>query len=216
MPGSKGRVHVRLMFQPEIIAKSRKNTSTFSTAGRAMTQVGVLPLSAGKGVIQGVTGLFKSKEADEVPAIPELPAGQASVPIVQPATLGTLGSPPLPDAKSKTSLDGTHEPGTLRVTVLDAKDLPSADYKPYATIRSAWATRNSKRSMLERPQLRSGKLGLCFTYYFSLIFAGMKRSFLLLDLISPKSTFGYTITKHSERISYSVTVKLMWGLTYCL
>ncbi|KAK0198528.1 C2 domain-containing protein [Armillaria mellea] len=133
--GSKGRVHVRLMFQPEIIAKSRKNTSTFSTAGRAMTQVGVLPLSAGKGVIQGVTGLFKSKEADEVPAIPELPAGQASVPIVQPVTLGTLGSPPLPDARSKTSLDGTHEPGTLRVTVLDAKDLPSTDNKPYATIR---------------------------------------------------------------------------------
>ncbi|KAK0233307.1 C2 domain-containing protein [Armillaria fumosa] len=132
---SKGRVHVRLIFQPEIIAKSRKNTSTFSTAGRAMTQVGVLPLSAGKGVIHGVTGLFKNKEADEVPAIPELPAGQASVPIVPPATLGTLGSPPLPDAKSKTSLDGTHEPGTLRVTVLDAKDLPSTDNKPYATIR---------------------------------------------------------------------------------
>ncbi|KAK0208431.1 C2 domain-containing protein [Desarmillaria ectypa] len=133
--GSKGRVHVRLMFQPEIIAKSRKNTSTFSTAGRAMTQVGVLPLSAGKGVIQGVTGLFKSKEADEVPAIPELPAGQASVPIVQTDTLGTLGNRTLPDTKSKTSLDGTHEPGTLRVTVMDAKDLSSTDSKPYATIR---------------------------------------------------------------------------------
>ncbi|KAG7450195.1 tricalbin [Guyanagaster necrorhizus] len=132
--GPKGRVHVRLMFQPEIIAKSRKNTSTFSTAGRAMTQVGVLPLSAGKGVIHGVTGLFKSKDADEVPAIPELPAGQASVPIV-PDIISTLGSHILPDSKSKTSLDGTHEPGTLRVTVLDAKDLSSTDSKAYATIR---------------------------------------------------------------------------------
>jgi Ca2+-dependent lipid-binding protein len=29
----------------------------------------------------------------------------------------------------------SHEPGTLRVTVLDASDLPHHDAKPYATVR---------------------------------------------------------------------------------
>ena len=53
------------MFQPEIIVKSRKNTSTFSTAGRAMTQFGGLPVQAGKGVFHGVTGVFKGKGSKE-------------------------------------------------------------------------------------------------------------------------------------------------------
>lgn len=51
--GVKGSVRVRLVFQPAIIVKSRKNTSTFSTAGRAVTQVGSIPLGVGKGVAKG-------------------------------------------------------------------------------------------------------------------------------------------------------------------
>jgi Ca2+-dependent lipid-binding protein len=58
--GQKGRVRVKLLFQPKIIAKSRKTQSTFSTAGgRAMTTIGGLPVNAGKGVVHGVTGIFK-------------------------------------------------------------------------------------------------------------------------------------------------------------
>ncbi|KAJ7169501.1 C2 domain-containing protein [Mycena filopes] len=93
--GHGGHVRVRLMFLPEIIAKSRKNTST-----------------AGKGVLHGVTGVFKKgpKEDDNhPPPVPDIPSGQATLP--------------------------TSEPGTLRVTVLDAKDFASGDCKPYATIR---------------------------------------------------------------------------------
>ncbi|KAH6906705.1 transmembrane protein [Coprinopsis sp. MPI-PUGE-AT-0042] len=62
--GQKGRVRVRLLFQPKIIAKSRKTQSTFSSAGgRAMTTIGGLPVNAGKGVVHGVTGIFK-KDSD--------------------------------------------------------------------------------------------------------------------------------------------------------
>ncbi|KAJ7456618.1 C2 domain-containing protein [Mycena latifolia] len=128
--GQHGHIRVRLMFQPEIIAKSRKSTSTFSTAGRAMTQFGGLPVSAGKGVLHGVTGVFKKKEEEyQPPAVPDVPAGQASHPIGQPDTLHADGSSLSHEAPA------SNEPGTLRVTVLDAKDLSSSDSKPYATIR---------------------------------------------------------------------------------
>ncbi|KAJ7124724.1 C2 domain-containing protein [Mycena crocata] len=127
-----GHVRIRLMFQPEIIAKSRKNTSTFSTAGRAMTQFGGLPVSAGKGVLHGVTGVFKKgpKEEDFAPPpVPDVPSGQASHPIGQPDVLRADASSFSHEASSSS------EPGTLRVTMLDAKDLSSGDSKPYATIR---------------------------------------------------------------------------------
>lgn len=137
--GKKGQVHIRMMFQPEIIAKSRQKTSTFSSAGRAMTQIGGLPVSAGKGVIHGITGLFGGKDDDETrhthhaPPMPSAPAGQASHPIGQP---DSEGSKAFPSVKSMSSPEGTsQEPGTLRVTVLDAKDLSSSDSKPYVTIR---------------------------------------------------------------------------------
>ncbi|KAK4689249.1 hypothetical protein P7C73_g857, partial [Tremellales sp. Uapishka_1] len=51
--GEKGSLSVNLIFQPEIIARSRQKTSTFSTAGRALTQIGGLPLGVGKGVVHG-------------------------------------------------------------------------------------------------------------------------------------------------------------------
>ncbi|KAF9023422.1 tricalbin [Hymenopellis radicata] len=137
--GKKGQVHIRMMFQPEIIAKSRQKTSTFSSAGRAMTQIGGLPVSAGKGVIHGITGLFGGKDDDDTrhthhaPPVPSAPAGQASHPIGQPDSEGAKA---FPTVKSMGSLEGTsQDPGTLRVTALDAKDLSSSESKPYVTIR---------------------------------------------------------------------------------
>ena len=57
--GEKGEILTRMMFTPEIIAKSRNSTSTFSSAGRTMTQFGGIPVSAGMGVLHGVTGVLK-------------------------------------------------------------------------------------------------------------------------------------------------------------
>lgn len=120
------------MFQPEIIAKSRKATSTFSTAGRTVTQIGGLPVHAGKGVIHGVAGVFGRKHEKERESLPELPVGQAS----QPA-----GQPDLPEVGAATAFPasptdgGSQEPGTLHVTVLGAKDLSASDSKPYVAIR---------------------------------------------------------------------------------
>lgn len=140
--GEKGRVCVRLTFAPEIIAKARKTTSTFSAAGRAMTQLGALPMGAGKGVIHGVGGIFKrdflhrdkSQEglvppAEPLPERPSHPADQASTsardsaafPSTESGPRGTGGAP--------------SEPGSLRVVVFGAKGLPGNDVKPYATLR---------------------------------------------------------------------------------
>lgn len=136
--GQKGEVRIRLMFQPEIIAKSRKNTSTFSVAGRAMTQIGGLPFGAGKGVLHGVGGIFGKKEKDFAkedtpPPVPNIPSGQASHPIDQPNTMLAAAAPSsFPAANG----DGaSKEPGTLRVTVIGAKDLAQTDVKPYCSLR---------------------------------------------------------------------------------
>jgi len=136
--GEKGQVYVRLTFAPEIVAKSRKTTSTFSAAGRAMTQLGALPMGAGKGVIQGVGGIFKkdflhhdkSSERLVPPAepLPERPdqastsaRGSAAFPSTESGPRG-IGGPP-------------SEPGSLRVVVLSAKGLLGGDVKPYAALR---------------------------------------------------------------------------------
>jgi hypothetical protein len=125
--GEKGEVRLRLVFQPKIVAKTRKPTSTFSTAGRAMTNIGAMPLTAGKGVFHGVTGVFKHKEHEET--IPENFSGESPhaadnhVPVA---------------AATSTSENGQTTPGesgTLRVAVMDAKGLVPHDIKPYTTIR---------------------------------------------------------------------------------
>ncbi|KDQ54885.1 hypothetical protein JAAARDRAFT_37997 [Jaapia argillacea MUCL 33604] len=150
--GEKGVVRVRLNFQPEIIAKTRKNTSTFSSAGRAMTQIGHMPVGAGKGVISGVRGVFAKDHGKgngngnghgtiaEEPSLGTAP-GQSSEPVGPVA--GVDGAPAtgvstFPSNASMASLDSNkNEPGTLRVTIIDAKDLhsPGDTPKPYATIR---------------------------------------------------------------------------------
>jgi Ca2+-dependent lipid-binding protein len=134
--GDKGEVRIRLMFQPEIIAKSRKNTSTFSSAGRAMTQIGGLPIGAGKGVFHGVTGVFKKVHGDkdvEIDAVPNtLPAGQASQPV---GNSPEVGHPVAALSASEPTEGGSHEMGTLKVTVMNAKGLSANDYKPYVILR---------------------------------------------------------------------------------
>lgn len=145
--GEEGTIQVRLMFQPEIIVKSRKNTSTFSTAGRAMTQFGGLPVKAGKGVFHGATGVFKHKnkdgdsiESDMQDGVPQdLPSGQMSQPIAPGAVTGgegsMNGSTTFPSPGSNESLTTNSGMGTLRVHVVEAKDLSGSDYKPYAVVR---------------------------------------------------------------------------------
>jgi Ca2+-dependent lipid-binding protein len=54
--GPKGEIHLRLVFTPEIIARSRKSTSTFSMAGRALTHVGTLPFGATRTFASGIGG----------------------------------------------------------------------------------------------------------------------------------------------------------------
>lgn len=144
--GEKGEILLRLIFTPEIIAKSRKNTSTFSNAGRAMTQLGGLPLGAGKGVAQGVgsvgrhvTGVFKRsksiKESDDSdveppPAQVSMPAGPNASPAAAIAAGTTI--PPTQD------LIPQPETGVVRVVVIGAKDLSTAgesSVKPYLVLR---------------------------------------------------------------------------------
>ncbi|KAG6891051.1 hypothetical protein C0995_014139 [Termitomyces sp. Mi166 len=133
--GEKGHVRIRMNFRPSIVAKTRKNTSTFSNAGRAVTQIGALPvtagISAGKGVFHGVTGLFKhGSREEEQPEMSDLPSGQASQPV------GAMNHPTaFPLATNGSESHGTLEPGTLKVTVLDAKDLSGGETKPYAVLR---------------------------------------------------------------------------------
>jgi len=142
--GEKGYIRVNLVFTPMIIAKTRKNTSTFTTAGRAMTQIGGLPVNAGKGVFHGVTGVFKKGDKHHssdpmgvVPPIPELPSGQASKPLgasTERLDAGYNVGSAMAGENGQT-VGANFEPGTLKVTVLDAKDLGDHDMKPYVLLR---------------------------------------------------------------------------------
>ncbi|KAJ8517020.1 hypothetical protein ONZ45_g5719 [Pleurotus djamor] len=137
--GAKGHIRLRLMFQPEIIAKSRQKTSTFSAAGRAMTQIGAIPVGAGKGVFHGVTGVFRRNKDSDDDSDDEAPAGQASQPVASDSSgfmqAGATAFPSSASAATNGSLETNKEGGTLRLTVLDAKDLGEDDYKPYAVVR---------------------------------------------------------------------------------
>lgn len=145
--GDKGWVRVQLNFQPEIIVKSRAKTSTFSTAGRAMTQVGALPLQAGKGVFQGVTRVFgrggnHSSDDGSIIDVADMASGQASRPI----GAGGIGVGENVFTGPGQGISGAggqgngllSEPGIVKVTVLEAKDYnPSGDgLKPYVILKS--------------------------------------------------------------------------------
>lgn len=94
--GDKGQVHLRMLFTPEIITRTRKATSTFSTAGRAATQIGTAPVALGKGVVggvgiagkgviggvggvgKGVKGIFGGKKSVEDPSALQAATGGAT------------------------------------------------------------------------------------------------------------------------------------------
>ncbi|KIJ45255.1 hypothetical protein M422DRAFT_207610 [Sphaerobolus stellatus SS14] len=163
--GAKGEVKVRLLFQPAIIAKTRKNTSTFSTAGRAMTTVGALPLGAGKGLVHGVgngvgfagkavKGVFRMGGREEgvkpVLEVPEASASRTSLELPNTsasrpadytetgAAFPTTGPPPTAAAVEQTN-GQVNEYGQVKITVLAAKDLAAATpgdmVRPYVVIK---------------------------------------------------------------------------------
>jgi Ca2+-dependent lipid-binding protein len=155
--GPKGEVRVKLMFHPLIIVKSRKNTSTFSSAGRAMTQVGGIPLGAGKGIVQGmgsagktVRSVFKREHTPSVSL--EIPPNSLPLPTNNPAGTQasrpaeyveiTADAPPTGYAMTSYGVDDVktpHDYGMLVVTVLAAKDLVSASQgdmvRPYVVVK---------------------------------------------------------------------------------
>jgi hypothetical protein len=138
--GQKGFVRVRLVFQPAIIAKSRKNTSTLTTTGRALTQIGGLPARGATNVLSVFKrGKNKGNALDALPEPSEAPAaalsGQASKPVGASGNEGLnpgIAAFPVGDG---VATGASSEPGTLTVTVVGAKDLASPDWKPYATLR---------------------------------------------------------------------------------
>jgi len=146
--GQKGEVRLRLLFQPEIIAKTRKNTSTFSTAGRAMTQLGTMPFGATKGVAHGVgnmgkiaKGVFgrpKSIEEVRAPETVDPPAGQVSV--AEAAVTGNGVSAAIAGGTaSSVGKDAMSPPesGTIKVSVVGAKDLGAGgEIRPYVVVKS--------------------------------------------------------------------------------
>lgn len=130
-----------MVFQPEIIMRTRKSTSTFSAAGRTMTAIGTAPISAGKGVVQGVTSVLKRGIlGDDGHNIFGLGTSKAT-----PDTSGPQVSQATTDAEHlvvpavSSGTNGQSIPsdlGNLRVSVLDAKDLVGGlDVKPYAVVR---------------------------------------------------------------------------------
>jgi hypothetical protein len=100
----------------------------------------------GKGVIQGVTGVFKrdkNKDDEGLPsAPPDVPSGQVSRPLPPPE--------PFPEmqitAPIENGASGSTETGSLKVTVVDAKDLSWSDVKPYIVLRLGSAEHKTKHS----------------------------------------------------------------------
>jgi Ca2+-dependent lipid-binding protein len=150
--GEKGEIRLRLTFTPQVIYRTRGKTSTFSaatfsTAGRAATQVGAIPMVVGKGMGKGVTSgvgkVFRKDHVKNTPSVDstmdtpvEPPSGQASQPIGPDGTLQAAPSTLFPST-STSSIDTSNAEGTLRVTIIDAKDISDDGdaVKPFVTIR---------------------------------------------------------------------------------
>jgi len=143
--GAKGQIEISMVFQPGIIMRARKSTSTFSAAGRTMTAIGSAPISAGKGVLQGVAGVFRrGKDSEDehnffgrstqpepkAVAVPDIQGTQISQPVRDGERLGGLS------AADTNGHSAPPESGVLKVLILDAKDLVGGpDVKPYAVAR---------------------------------------------------------------------------------
>jgi Ca2+-dependent lipid-binding protein len=159
--GEKGEIRLQMTFQPEMVAKARKATSIIGSAGRAMTQVGTLPFGAGLSLVQGVENAGKAAKGaifkkdyvqkpsvegyntapaapvpqhPDVPPVPAAPARVAAGQVSQPIAAETA----FPTVPTMSAENGSiPEAGTLRVTVLHAKDLTQAhdDVKPYVILK---------------------------------------------------------------------------------
>ncbi|WWC92373.1 uncharacterized protein L201_007330 [Kwoniella dendrophila CBS 6074] len=170
--GEKGTLSIRVMFQPEIIARTRQKTSTFSQAGRVVTTIGGVPLGVGKGVVHGggaVIGGKKDKSGSgvitEQPELAatvgdgglgyDLPAGQVSEPVNSGFEGSSISNSGVPVPKATTLPIGEGniptEPGTLGVTVLGAKDL-KAGAKPYVQIRLGGKTHKTDHVKSATPE----------------------------------------------------------------
>ena len=117
-----------------------------------MTAIGGLPVSAGKGVFHGVAGVFKPRDngnniddviaaATSSAANPGVsPSVPTSAPLSAPAVVpgpqdGAVSAMSFPSSDNLATSQGV-EVGTLRVTVVDGKDLGHSDsIKPYVTVR---------------------------------------------------------------------------------
>jgi len=103
-----------------------------------VTAIGSAPINAGKGVLHGVANVFKrGKDNNEIHSLvdpsaqPEPKAGAPGTQMSQPA--GEHSEVPV---VSSSAANGTSPEGTLKVLVLDAKDLiGGSDVKPYAVLR---------------------------------------------------------------------------------
>ena len=159
--GDHGEIRLKMVFIPEIIAKQRKNTSTFAGAERAMTSIGAVPLGVGKGIVHGVGKVggavggavggvirkdhSKSESVDSggtrrdlhpedlpVGAIPQHVSGYDANGHASAFPAHTAAGPS-GDALCP------NEPGTLRVSVLGAENLPThngeAPKQPYVLVK---------------------------------------------------------------------------------
>lgn len=161
--GEQGEIRVKLLFTPEIIGRHRTKTSTFSSAGRAMTQIGGLPIHGvrevghGVGKVGGaVGGIFRrdhakngSGENDESMTSEDPPSTQVSM--VQGANGMVFPAKDSPVDSVQSHVPSTS--GILRVTVMGAKDLPMHDGdtpKPYVVVRSGdkeFKTKHSSKTV---------------------------------------------------------------------
>ncbi len=212
--GAKGQITIRMVFQPEFIMRTRKGTSTFSTAGRTMTAIGTAPISAGRGVLQGVASVFKrgnqSEDGQIIPGLAPVPELKAA-----PDISGAQVSQPVTDGEHVVPVvsSGTNghsaplDPGILRVSVLDAKDLIGGlDVKPYAIVRigeKEFKTKHAGKTVAPEWYVRSLALE---PRLFAL---GMRLLISLLDLQPLSSTSQSLITRPLGRIRHWVTQTLM-------
>jgi len=216
--GAKGQITIRMVFQPEIIMRARKSTSTFSAAGRTMTAIGTAPISAGKGVLQGVASVFKRGNQSEdghnvsglIPGLSTVPESKAvsDISATQVSQPVTDGEHVVPVVSSGTDGHSTpSDPGILRVSVLDAKDLIGGlDVKPYAVVRigeKEFKTKHAGKTVAPEWYVCSRTLE---PHLFAL---GMRPLISLLDPQPPNSTSQSLITRPLGRIRRLGTQMLM-------
>jgi hypothetical protein len=204
-----------MVFQPEIIMRTRKSTSTFSAAGRTMTAIGTAPISAGKGVLQGVTGVFKrgilGDDGHNIFGLGTQPESKVAPDILRPQVSQPttdaehLVAPAVSSGTNGQSIPSDH--GILRVSVLDAKDLIGGlDVKPYAVIRigeKEFKTKHAGKTVAPEWYVCSRALEL---HSFAL---GTRPLISLLDPQPPSSTSQSLITRPLGRTSHWGTQKLM-------